>query len=60
MNQGVMGLLVLGRKPGESVVINSDIVIKVIKSDDGGLRLAFNAPLESRIVRGELLMNKKN
>ena len=48
-------MLVLGRKPGEYVVINDKIVVKVIKSKDGLLRLAIDAPEDIPIVRGELL-----
>lgn len=48
-------MLVLGRKPGEYVVINDIIKVKVIKSDDGLLRLAIEAPQHINIIRGELL-----
>lgn len=48
-------MLVLGRKPGEYVVINEKIIVKVIKSDDGHLRLAIDAPQNIKIIRGELL-----
>lgn len=51
-------MLVLGRKPGEYVVIDKNIIIKVIKSDEGHLRLAIDAPKEISIVRGELLNNQ--
>ncbi len=47
-------MLVLGRKPGEYVVINDNIKVKVIKSEDGQLRLAIDAPREIPITRGEL------
>ena len=33
-------MLVLGRKPGEYVMIGQDVMVKVIKSEDGDLRLA--------------------
>lgn len=49
----VSGLLSLGRKPGEYVVIGKDIVIQVL-SVDGDLRLAIDAPRELPIVRGEV------
>lgn len=48
-------MLVLGRRPGEYVVIDNQIVVKVIKSDEGHLRLAIDAPKHISIVRGELL-----
>lgn len=47
-------MLVIGRKPGEYVVINNNIKVKVVKSNDGDLRLAIDAPREIKIVRGEL------
>lgn len=48
-------MLVVGRKPGQYIVINDKIIIKVIKSDEGHLRLAIEAPKDIPIVRGELL-----
>lgn len=47
-------MLVLGRKPGEYVMIGTDIMVKVIKSDFGDLRLAIDAPKDTPIIRGEL------
>lgn len=47
-------MLVLGRKPGEYVMINGNIMVKVVKSEDGHLRLAIDAPREVSIVRGEI------
>lgn len=47
-------MLVIGRKPGEYVVINDNIIVRVIKSEDGDLRLAIDAPRVISIVRGEL------
>jgi carbon storage regulator len=53
--KGVSLMLVVGRKPGQSIVINENIIIKVIKSDEGQLRLAIEAPRDISIIRGELL-----
>ncbi|WP_026297263.1 carbon storage regulator [Paenibacillus daejeonensis] len=47
-------MLVLGRKPGEFIMIDNNIMVKVIKSDEGHLRLAIDAPRHISIVRGEL------
>ena len=47
-------MLVLGRKPGESVVIGEDVIVKVVKSDQGDLRLAIDAPKDVKIIRGEI------
>lgn len=53
-------MLVLGRKPGEYVVIGGNIIVKVVKSDDGDLRLAIDAPREINIVRGEIHSRLEN
>ncbi|KAJ52325.1 carbon storage regulator [Clostridium tetanomorphum] len=47
-------MLVLGRKPGEYVMIGNDIKVKVVKSDAGDLRLAIDAPHDVKITRGEV------
>ena len=51
-------MLVLGRKPGEYVMIGKDIMVKVIKSDEGDLRLAIDAPKCINIIRGEIYEDK--
>ncbi|MBO8176125.1 MAG: carbon storage regulator [Bacillus sp. (in: Bacteria)] len=53
-------MLVLGRRPGEYVVINDNIIVKVVKSNKGDLRLAIDAPKEVSIVRGEVYEASKN
>ncbi len=45
-------MLILGRKPGQYVVIG-DIIVKVVK-EDTGLKLAIEAPKDTRIIRGEV------
>ena len=47
-------MLVLGRKPGEYIMIGDDIMVKVVKSENGDLRLAIEAPREVIITRGEV------
>lgn len=47
-------MLVLGRKPEEYVVIEKNIKVKVVKSENGLLRLAIDAPREISIIRGEV------
>ena len=47
-------MLVLGRKPGEYVMIGQDVIVKVLKSEDGDLRLVIDAPRSINIVRGEI------
>ncbi|GBF74706.1 carbon storage regulator [Paenibacillus sp. 598K] len=48
-------MLVVGRKPGQSIIIDNRIVVSVIMSEDGQLRLAIDAPRDVPIVRSELL-----
>ncbi|MGI6778213.1 MAG: carbon storage regulator [Acetivibrionales bacterium] len=52
-------MLVLGRKPGEYVMIGDNIKIMVVRSDEGDLRLAIEAPKDVSIKRGELLEEEK-
>lgn len=54
-------MLVLGRRPGEFILIDGKIMVKVVKSEDGHLRLAIDAPKDISIIRGELFekQNKK-
>lgn len=53
-------MLVIGRKPGEYVMIGKDIMVKVVKSEDGDLRLAIDAPREVVIKRGEIYEQEQN
>ncbi|AOM81908.1 carbon storage regulator [Salisediminibacterium beveridgei] len=52
-------MLVLGRKPGEYVVIDDQIIVKVVKGAGGQLRLAIDAPKSISIVRGETYESNK-
>lgn len=47
-------MLVLGRKPGEYIMIGEDIKVKIIKSANNDLRLAIDAPKNIKIVRSEI------
>ncbi|MBU2702566.1 carbon storage regulator [Sporomusaceae bacterium BoRhaA] len=51
-------MLVLGRKPGEYVMIGKDIMVKVVKNDGGNLKLAITAPKCLNIIRGEIYEDK--
>ncbi len=55
MKRTKQGGLVLSRKMDETVVINGEIVITVIESKDGRVKLHFAAPATVRILRGELI-----
>jgi len=53
-------MLVLSRKQGDTIRIGNDIIITVISSGDGGVRIGLDAPSEYKILRGELYENIKN
>lgn len=48
-------MLILQRKPGESLVIGEDISITVVSVDGGRVRLAISAPRDVPILRSELV-----
>ena len=48
-------MLILQRKPGESLVIGEDISITVVSVDGGRVRLAISAPQDIPILRSELV-----
>ncbi len=47
-------MLVLKRRKGQEIVINGQIRIVVVQTNDGSCSLAFEAPDSYRIRRGEL------
>jgi carbon storage regulator len=47
-------MLVLGRRPGEKVVIGNGITVTVVEVRGDRVRLAFEAPDQVRILRAEL------
>lgn len=47
-------MLVLSRRVGEAVCVGPGVTIRVIETKAGSVRLAFDAPPEVRILRGEL------
>lgn len=48
-------MLILQRKPGESLVIGEDVRVSVVSVEGGRVRLAISAPPEVSILRSELL-----
>ncbi len=48
-------MLILQRKPGESLVIGEDITVSVVSIEGGRVRLAISAPADVSILRSELL-----
>jgi carbon storage regulator len=47
-------MLVLSRKPGETIHIGDKIKITVMRIQGSRIRIAIDAPAEIRILRGEL------
>ncbi len=47
-------MLVLARKTGESIVINDNIIIKVLDSSSGQVRLGIEAPATIPVHRQEI------
>lgn len=47
-------MLVLTRKAGETIRIGSEIVVKVIQTGKGSVKLGIEAPPSVRVLRGEL------
>ena len=47
-------MLVLTRKAKETIQIGDDIVIKVIKTAKGTVKIGIEAPDDIRVMRGEL------
>lgn len=47
-------MLVLTRKPGESIVINNDVVVMVVECSPSKVRLGVVAPEEVPVHRGEV------
>ena len=48
-------MLILTRRPDESVIIDGNIKIKILGVRGNQVRLGFEAPAEVNIVREELL-----
>lgn len=47
-------MLVLTRKKSQMIRIGNDIVVKVIQTGKGSVKIGIDAPREVRVVRGEL------
>ena len=50
-------MLVLSRKPGERILIGSDVKITVIRIGPNSVRIGIDAPGHINIVREELCIN---
>lgn len=47
-------MLILTRRPGETIRINDDITLHVVEIKGGQVRLAIDAPRSVHVMRGEL------
>jgi carbon storage regulator len=47
-------VLILSRKPGESILLDGGIRVVVVACDRRGVRLGIEAPPEVSILRGEI------
>ncbi|MEO7085025.1 MAG: carbon storage regulator [Gemmatimonadaceae bacterium] len=48
-------MLILGRKPGDSILIGDGIRLVVLACDRRGVRLGIEAPSDVTILRGEIV-----
>ncbi len=49
-------MLILGRRVGDSILIEGGIRIVVVSCDRGSVRLGIEAPPEMKILRGEIAL----
>jgi carbon storage regulator len=47
-------MLILGRREGDSIIIDGGIRIVVVSCDRGGVRIGIDAPSTVKILRGEI------
>ena len=47
-------MLVLSRKPNESIVIDGNVTVSVLRVDNENVRLGIEAPLEIPVMRKEI------
>ena len=52
---GGIGMLVLTRNEGESIMIGDDVEVMIVMSEGGQVRVGINAPRSVPIVRSEIL-----
>ena len=47
-------MLVLSRKPNESIVIDGNVTVSVLRVDHDNVRIGIEAPLEIPVMRKEI------
>ncbi|WP_295827660.1 carbon storage regulator CsrA [uncultured Microbacterium sp.] len=53
-------MLVLTRRPGESIVIGDDVTVTVLGVTATGVRIGIDAPRDTRIHRSEIVVAVTN
>ena len=52
-------MLILNRKIDEEIIINSEIVVKVLSISEGHIKIGITAPKDVEIFRGEIYKQVK-
>lgn len=47
-------MLILNRKPGESIILNDNIEVRILEIQDGKIKIGIEAPKEVSILRKEV------
>lgn len=47
-------MLILNRKPGESIILNDNIEVKILEIQDGKIKIGIEAPRDVSILRKEV------
>ncbi len=47
-------MLVLSRKPKESIIINGNVTVSVLRIDSDNVRIGIEAPMEIPVMRQEI------
>tara|TARA_Y100000588_G_scaffold282604_1_gene299797 strand:- start:270 stop:494 length:225 start_codon:yes stop_codon:yes gene_type:complete len=53
-------MLVLSRKPKESIVINGNVTVSVLRVDSDNVRIGIEAPREVNVLRYEIYEEIRN
>ena len=48
-------MLVITRKRNETIQIGDEVVVKVVRTGKGAVKIGIEAPEQFRVLRGELL-----
>lgn len=52
-------MLVLSRRVGQEIIIDGDIVIKVVRIGPDSVRIGIEAPTDVKVIRAELSKNSE-